>query len=224
MDNIFIFLYRFFERNRKLLFGIFGMLLLCLLYFSLQLKFEEDISKILPKDKKIDKLNQVFQESKFMDKLVVMVSLKDTMGEPATDSMVEYATGFAEAVQGKLSPYISKINYKVDDDAAMQLYAAVNNSLPVYLTENDYQQIDSLITPATLKTTLAQDFHTLTSPAGIALKSMISNDPVGISFIALKKMQQIQYDENFELYDNFIVTKNHHHLMIILLLLKIIIT
>ena len=52
---------------------------------------EEDISKILPKDKKIEKLNEVFQNSKFMDKLVVTVSLKDTSAAAQPDSLVAYA-------------------------------------------------------------------------------------------------------------------------------------
>ena len=47
-------------------------------FFCLRVKFEEDISTIIPKDKKMEKLNQVFQNSKFVDKLVVTVSLKDT--------------------------------------------------------------------------------------------------------------------------------------------------
>ena len=34
------------------------------------------------------------------------------------------------------------------------------------------------------------------------------------SFIGLKKLQQLQYDENFELYDNYVVTKDHKHLLI----------
>ena len=42
---------------------------------------------------------------------------------------------------------------------------------------------------------------------------MISKDPVGISFLGLKKLQQFQYDDNFELYDNYIVTKDYKHLM-----------
>ena len=54
----------------------------------------------------------------------------------------------------------------------------------------------------------------MTSPAGIALKNMISNDPVGISFLGLKKLQQLQYDENFELYENYVVTKDQKHLLI----------
>ena len=43
---------------------------------------------------------------------------------------------------------------------------------------------------------------------------MISKDPVGISFLGLKKIQQLQYDENFELYDNYIITKDQKHLVL----------
>ena len=90
----------------------------------------------------------------------------------------------------------------------MELFGTVSDHLPVYLDDKDYPSIDSLITPAKLKETLEQNFRTLTSPAGIALKNMISKDPVGITFLGLKKLQQLQYDENFELYDNYVVTKD----------------
>jgi poly(A) polymerase Pap1 len=43
---------------------------------------------------------------------------------------------------------------------------------------------------------------------------MLSKDPVGISFIGLKKIQQLQYDDNFELYDSYIITKDQKHLLI----------
>ena len=37
---------------------------------------------------------------------------------------------------------------------------------------------------------------------------------MGISFLALKKLQQLQYDENFQLYDNAILTKDNKHLLL----------
>src|SRR4030095_3365025 len=71
-----------------------------------------------------------------------------------------------------------------------------------------------LTDPAQLQKTLAHNIEILSSPAGLAFKKMISNDPVGISFIGLKKLQQLQYDENFELYDGYVVTKDHRNLML----------
>lgn len=214
MKQILIGIYNFFEKRRLTFFGVFAASFLLLGYFAMQVKFEEDISRILPKDKKTEKLNEVFQNSKFMDKLVVTVSLKDTSSTAQPDSLVAYAGALVEKLQEKLSPYIRKINDKVDDSLTMELFSTVSDHLPIYLDDKDYRAIDSLITPAKLKETLGQDFRTLTSPAGIALKNMISNDPVGITFLGLKKIQQLQYDENFELYENYVVTKDQKHLLI----------
>ena len=96
----------------------------------------------------------------------------------------------------------------------MELFQTIQDHLPVFLSEKDYAAIDTLIAPEKIKSTLEQDVRLLSSPSGIALKSIITNDPVGISFIALKKLQQLQYDDNFELYDNYIVTKDNKHLLL----------
>ena len=214
MEQLLIAIYNFFRKNRTAFFITLAASFLLTGYFAMQVKFEEDIAKILPKDKKIEKLTEVFQNSKFMDKLVVTVSLKDTSATARPDSLVAYADVLAEKIQQKLNPYIRKINAKVDDGLAMELFSTVSDHLPIYLDDKDYRSIDTLITPTKLKETLQQNFRTLTSPAGIALKNIISNDPVGITFLGLKKLQQLQYDENFELYENYVITKDQQHLLI----------
>lgn len=213
MEKIFAGIYGYFQKRKWQLYLLFFVCLMASAFFAIQLKFEEDISKILPKDDKVEKLNHVFQHSKFMDKLVVMVSLKDTaLTEP--DSLVAFADDFVAQAQEKLSPYISKISYKVDDEVTMAMFNVINEHLPVYLTAQDYAAIDSLIAPGVINQTLRRNIQTLTSPAGIVFKNLISNDPVGISFIALKKLRQLQYDENFELYDNAVITKDHKTLLL----------
>ncbi|MCC6288146.1 MAG: 1-acyl-sn-glycerol-3-phosphate acyltransferase, partial [Chitinophagaceae bacterium] len=127
-----------------------------------------------------------------------------------------FADSFVQKLTDKLSSYIRKINYRVDDDMTALLFDAVNEHLPVYLTAQDYHIIDSLILPQTLKGTLAHNLQVLTSPTGFALKNIIAKDPAGISFIALKKLQQLQYDENFELYDNCVMTKDQKTLLLFL--------
>lgn len=213
MENIFVSIYNYFAGRRVIFFTAFFVLVAVLAFFASRLHFEEDISKVIPKDKKIEKLNQLFQNSKFIDKLVVTVSMKDSLASAEPDSLAAFADLFAIRVQKQLHPFISKVNIRVDDALAMDLFDQISGHLPVYLQESDYRTIDSLIRPGAIRETLKQDFRTLTSPAGIALKSMISNDPVGISMIAFKKLQQVQFDENFELYDGYVVTKDHRNLM-----------
>jgi hypothetical protein len=44
-------------------------------------------------------------------------------------------------------------------------------------------------------------------------KKMILRDPLGISAPVLEKLQELQYDPNFELYDSYILTKDLKHLV-----------
>lgn len=214
MEKILLHIFYFFQKRLPALYITFAVIILSAGWFAFQVKFEEDISRILPNDKKIEKLNSVFQNSRFMDKLAVTVSLKDTAAAAEPDSLVAYAEALVENIQQKLAPYITSINYKVDDGLSFQLFETISNHLPVYLNEKDYTEIDSLITPARVRQTLEENIRTLTSPSGFALKNMISKDPVGITFLGIKKLQQLQYDENFELYDNYILTKDRKHLVL----------
>ena len=213
MEKMFIAIYKYFEKRRPAFFLSFGISFLFVAYFGLQVRFEEDISKVLPKDKKIEKLNQVFQDSKFIDKLVVMVSMKDTMAEEP-DSLVAFADKLVSSVQDRLGSRINKINYGTDDDLIMDMFNTIDNHLPIYLSEKDYRSIDTLMKGEKVKETLAQNFRTLSSPVGIALKKVIARDPLGISFIALKKLEELQYDKNFELYDGHVITKDQKTLLI----------
>ena len=213
MEKFFLGIYRYFSNHKTALYISFAVSLLVFGYFTNKVNFEEDISKILPNDKKIEKLNNVFQNSKFADKLAIIISLKDSVNAQP-DSLVNFADSFVARIQQNLTPYIARLNYKVDDNTALELFGTINEHLPVLLTEKDYTTIDSLIQPATIQQTLAAYIRTLVSPSGFALKQMISKDPVGISFIGLKKIQQLQYDDNFELYDGYIVTKDQKQLLI----------
>jgi predicted exporter len=214
MEKVLSAIYNYFEKHRTVFFISIAASFIIVILLASRLKFEEDISKILPKDKKIEKLNEVFQNSKFLDKLVLTISLQDTLATSSPDSLVTFADTLVSVVQQKLSKYIARINYRVDDSFAMDLMSTVTEHIPIFLDDNDYRSIDSLIQPAGIKHTLEKNIRTLTSPAGIALKNIISKDPVGISLIGLKKLQQLQYDDNFGLYDSYIVTKDYKHLML----------
>ena len=214
METILIKIYNYFNKHKIAFYGVFIGSFLMLLFIASKIKLEEDISKILPKDKTVDKMNKIFQQSKFMDKMVVMVSLKDTSAPPQPDSLVAFADEFSSQIKSRLEPFIEKVNDRIEDSSVMHLYHTIIGNLPIYLTTEDYKKIDTLIEAGQIKTTLQQNIHTLGSPSGIALKEMISNDPVGISFLGLKKMRNLQYDENYELYSNYVVTKDYKNLLL----------
>ncbi|GEP96450.1 trifunctional MMPL family transporter/lysophospholipid acyltransferase/class I SAM-dependent methyltransferase [Chitinophaga cymbidii] len=211
MGTIFISVYNFFAKRKWLLWAfMLGSFVIAGLLAS-RIRLEEDITRILPQDKKIDRLQQFLQSAKFADKLVVMLSREDA--EP--DSLVAAAQHFTEGLaQPQLQQHIKSIQAQADDAMMMNLLQAVQDHLPVFLEGKDYASIDSLITPARVKQTMESNYNTLISPAGLVLKRMIQADPVGISWIAMKKLQQLQVDEQFELYDGYVMSKDQRNLLL----------
>ncbi len=213
MGQLFGNIYLFFSDKKKWLYTLFFITLAVFLFFGLRVKFEEDVYAIIPKDEKTEKFAQVFQSSKFADKLSIMIQLRDTaLTDP--DSLTMYADMLEEQLQKHAAPYIKSIKNKVDDSFTVQLFETIQQHLPVFLSESDYKKIDTLIEPDKLKETLENDLKLLNSPTAFVVKNIIANDPTGISFLALKKLQQLQVDDNFELYDNHIITKDGKTLMI----------
>jgi hypothetical protein len=49
-----------------------------------------------------------FQQSKFAEKLVVMVSLSDTNASPQPDSLIRYTDELISRVEADLKPYIKQ--------------------------------------------------------------------------------------------------------------------
>lgn len=210
MGTFFISIYNFFA-GRKWLLWLFTLGCFAVTgWLAYGIRLEEDITKVLPQDKKIDRLQQFLQSSKFADKLVIMVSRNDDQ----PDSLVATAAQFAAGLQQEhLKKNIKAVQAQADDEMMMGLMTAVQDHLPVFLEERDYNTIDSLIMPERVRQTMESNYNTLISPAGLVLKRMIQADPVGISWIGVKKLQQLQVDDQFELYDGYIMSKDHHNLM-----------
>ncbi|CAL1520050.1 1-acyl-sn-glycerol-3-phosphate acyltransferase [Chitinophaga sp. MM2321] len=214
MAFLFIAIYNFFERHKSWFWVTAVSCCLLISFFAAQIKLEEDITKILPQDKKLDKLQQVFQDSKFADKLVITISQRDTLGEAQPDSLTAYAAELVAKTGAQLSPYIKQIQGQADEGMVMGLMEVIQQHLPVFLEEGDYKKVDSLLMPEQLQASLQYDYNTLISPAGIVLKKVIQTDPVGISWIGVQKLKHLQYDDQFELYDSYVMTKDHRHVMI----------
>ena len=213
MVSFFLFLYDFFEKRKSIFWSAFILIVILLAGGASQIKIEEDITKFFPDDKKVENLNYIFQNSKFAEQLTVMVSMKDSASVPNPDSLVAVADDLIVRIEGDLKPYITKITSRVDDEKIFRIVNSVHDYLPAFLDDLDYIQLDSLLKPENTKKAIQENYNQLVSPVGVGLKKIILKDPLGFSFLALRKLSGVQYDENFELYDGYIATRDHRHLI-----------
>ncbi|MEJ1237668.1 1-acyl-sn-glycerol-3-phosphate acyltransferase [Chryseolinea sp. T2] len=210
---IFVRLYDFFRVRRPLFWTLVSLLVLLLAFGASRIGIEEDISRIFPNDPRVKDLRDVFQRSRFVERLVLMVAQNDTTGSPIPDSLVVVAGRMEEQLRQKLKPYVKDVSGRVGEDQLLVLFNIIHDHLPVFLDDRDFNTLDSISRDGNIPAVLAANYRQLVSPSGIALKRVIVKDPLGYSFLVLRKLQQLQFDPNYDLYDDYIMTKDRNTLV-----------
>lgn len=213
MAALFLLVFDFFKNRRKVFWFIFIGVVALISAGASRIHLEEDITKFFPDDPRMESLQDVFQHSKFVERIVVMVSIADSSTRPEPDTLVHVTEQLVDNFDARLKPFVRKVSSKVDDEKILKVFSAIHDNLPVFLNDDDYRHLDSLARPENIARVMEANYRQLISPSGIAMKRIIAEDPLGFSFLALRKLQYLQYDPNFELYDNYITTKDRRHLI-----------
>lgn len=206
-------LYRFFHRFRFILFTALFAISLVFLYFSSKLKLEEDITKFIPKDKKLDEINFAMQNIKVKDKLVITLFYADSTKNDPGDLM-SCADELVDSLQAKHADYLKDLTFKISDELMVQSYQSFYKHLPLFLEEADYAKLDALTQTDSVKRAVESAYKSLLSPSGVVLGKFITKDPLNFLPIALKKTQDLKFDENFELNEGYIQTRDKKNLLI----------
>ncbi|MQP23542.1 MMPL family transporter [Flavobacterium sp. LMO8] len=210
MHKFFIRVHYFVHNNRLLSLATAFLFLIVFGFFASKIRFEEDITRIIPKNENVDVATKVLKQLNFSDKITVIIE-KDKNG--SIDDLTQTATDFIDSLH-TCEPYIKNIQGKVDDENIQQTFDFVYQNLPYFLDENDYATLDKKLTNDSISKQVESNYRTLISPTGIIAKDFIVNDPLGISFIALKKLQQLSIGDDFILKDGFIITKDESTLLL----------
>ncbi len=207
--------YDFFQARKALFYSVTLILFVLLGLLASRIRVEEDVTRLLPNGEQTRQITDIFKSANFADKVVMKIIAREDV-EPET--LMLYADSLEADLLANYQPQILEIKSKVSDETAFDIYNTVHNNLPVYLDESDYAVIDTLISAERIPQTLESDYYTITSASGMVMKRLIADDPVGITNIALRKLQQLQVDENYDLYDGYIFSKDHRSLYLFITL------
>lgn len=214
MNKFFLKIYFFFNKQKLFLYLFFFITLAILGFFATKVQLKESITQMLPTQKDSEQMTSFLTDSRFSDRIVVAVSQKDTLNEADPEKLISIGDSFVVSLQHHLSAYIHSLNHFANDSDATALLEVIDSHLPVFLTEKDYEQIDSLISESGIRTQVENNYKTLTGPGGIGMKQFILKDPLGLNFIGYKKLSSFQSDENIELYDGHYLTKDFRNLLL----------
>ncbi len=210
MHRFFIFLYYLIAKNKLLsVFFAVGIAVLCG-FFASKINFEEDINQIIPKNEKSDLTAKVLKQLNFSDKIIVIIENKS---KEESFQLSETADTFLTKIE-PLQKYIGSVQGKVNDNEISETFDFVNQNLPLFLNENDYKEIERKLQKDSIAKQVENNYVSLVSPTSLVTKEFIKKDPLGITFLGIKKLNALNISKDFKLEDNYIVTKDGKNLLL----------
>ena len=179
-------IFRFFRKHRKLYYVLMSGSFLLLMVLGLQLKFEEDIFKLLPPTdvNKVNGVNEVnlselaFSDIKVKDNLFVQIRSVD--GKSSPDDMIEACDKFFATLTAKDSADHDISNALYDFDVMVLFEAAeyLAANLPAYLPLQ--YPLDSFFTSEHIAQQIAADQQLMIQNENELVELLVTNDPAGL--------------------------------------------
>ena len=107
----------------------------------------------------------------------------------------------------RFTGFIDQSAFRTADTLIENMMDLMVDNLPLFLSEDDYQRIDSLLLPENIDRAMEKNLRSLVSPTGFAMKQYILRDPLGITSLAFNKLIQFQLEEGYELLNGHIFAK-----------------
>ncbi|HSJ12129.1 MAG TPA: hypothetical protein VK916_05555, partial [Gillisia sp.] len=205
-------LHNFIIKQKALAFTVLILFLGLAAFLASSIRLEEDISNLIPAGEKQDVLKKILANSEFSDKIIVTIS--SVSEEPDPNELTQYAQAFLDSVNQKLPDYISDIQGKIPEEGIREIYDFIYQNLPLFLNEADYTEIATRLERESVETRMRENYKNLISPTGLVTKEFLFKDPLALTTLGLKKLEELQVEDEFELYDNFLISKDHRHLLL----------
>lgn len=213
MGNLLYRVYRVLGKHRII--AAIGLLATfsCLAFLASRITFEEDISKLIPIHADNRDLQKVLETVHFADKIVVHIT---TGAKGSTNDLTTYAGQLLDSIDASSSPLIKDIQGVVNDDGLLEVLDFAYDHLPQFLDTTDYRAIRQRLAVDSVHALVREHYKTLMTPTGgIARKQMVK-DPLGLTFLALKKLRPMAMGDGFRLADGFLVSEDGKHLLLFL--------
>ena len=196
-------IYDFLRKHALIRWASLVAITLVLLASILQLSYKEDIQDFLPLSETDRQRMAVYQDISGMNRLFVVF---ESAGD--AEQTTEAIDGFVEVLEESDTANLCQdLQATFDLESLSETIDFVYQNIPLFLKEDDYKRMDSLLClPDFMDTKLEDDLKALMLLSGSILGENIGRDPLALFAPALEELQQSQQQMRFEMYDGYIFT------------------
>lgn len=208
MREFFLKIYQYFERKPAIMWVCLLFLVVLCGLSALRLNFVEDIGRFLPSNKDNEQVNYAYEHLGGDNKLVINIAMANGQQEPDYDLLTEAADQVAEQLaEQDTTGLIKNILYQIDETQISEVMNFVIENMPLFLTEEDYARMDTMLEPAHIARQLGNDRDLLSSPMAM-MRPMIQRDPLFFSANILQSLNAFKLDDTYQTESDHIFSKD----------------
>ena len=178
MHKVFLPIYRYFSEHKRLMYIIMAITTLVFLFFGLRLKYEEDISRLLPSSSVESQL--AFTSIQLKDKIYIQVTSADEPLPP--EVLCERTDEFVDLLFEKdsTSHFISNILYKLEPELAINGLDFMLEHLPSFVDTSAYHAFEEAMQPEAVEAQMWVNYEQMMEDETGDITQTIAYDPLNL--------------------------------------------
>ena len=178
MHKVFLPIYRYFSEHKTLMYIIMAITTLVFLFFGLRLKYEEDISRLLPSSSVESQL--AFTSIQLKDKIYIQVTSADEPLSP--EVLCERTDEFVDLLFEKdsTSHFISNILYKLEPELAINGLDFMLEHLPSFVDTSAYHAFEDAMQPEAVEAQMWVNYEQMMEDETGDITQTIAYDPLNL--------------------------------------------
>lgn len=202
MSKFFVYLYEWFGEHKKIFYAVLIFSVALFAFMASQITLQENITNFFNSSDK--NKNEVFQNVKAKDKIVVMLS------GTSPDDIIASAEIFEAEVESLLEEgLINSITAYADEEVVAQCTSFIYDYLPIFMTEEDYEKLEAKINEEGVSQTVGSVYNNLvSSPQGMFVGDIVMQDPFNMGTPLLQKFEQFNPNVQYQIYEGRLFTED----------------
>lgn len=181
MHRIFLPLYRYLRTHKALRYAILAVSFLVFLFFSLQIRLEEDVIKLLPQSGL--KQNEVaFSDIGLVDKLFIQITSADP-GKPVDPyTLGEYIDEFSQNLLARdtAGKYYTGILHSLDLEVGLNAMDYGFEHLPSFVDTSVYEALAAALEPDAIRAQMERNVELIAEDMTGTVTQMVCSDPFNL--------------------------------------------
>ena len=195
-------LFEYFRAHSMIRWGLLFILTAVLVILVSRLSYKEDISDFLPLGTHDREALAIYQDISGASQIIAIFDNPDD-----ADVTIEAIETFCEKIKSSKVQEVqgSSVISKFDIEELSRISDFVYSNIPYFLTDADYDRIDSLLSGrGYISEQLRADHEMLMFPSGGLLSQNISRDPLNLFTPVVSRLSKSQKTSRFESYEGYI--------------------